>query len=59
MEVSDHFYTLAHLPSQKEPQYPFNRRLGQPQSWYEHNSEEKKSQSVHLENQMLQFLKMQ
>jgi len=43
MEISGQLYALATLPTWKSPWYPWDRRLGGPQSQYGCSSEEKKS----------------
>jgi hypothetical protein len=44
MEMSSQLHAPAALPSEKEPPYPLDTRLGGSQSWYGRDVEEKNSQ---------------
>jgi hypothetical protein len=46
MEVSGQLHTPAALLTGKEPCYPFDRRMGGPQSRSRHGGEEKNSQNL-------------
>jgi len=45
-DVSVHLHCPAALPWGKSPQYPFDKRLGVPQSQSEHGGKEKNSQPL-------------